>query len=298
MSSKAASTPSSAPATSSERMPGVSIEQRAAGQLEQLAVGRRVAAARVVVADGGRGLARLAEEGVDERRLADARRPEHDRGPARSPGAAAGRSRWSPVSAESTTTGTPGRDRLDGDEAAVEVVGDVRLVEHDDRGDAARPGDREVALEAAQVEVVVEAGDDEGHVDVGGDDLLVGEVAGRPPARVGGAARERRPARQDRRDDRLVLGARGGGGRLERDPVADGRVVRRGERVEAEPAGHGRRPVQAVRPADDRGLLVDGDDARRATRPASANGARCVSQAGSAEPMHQPTRFSLPVRFA
>ena len=57
---------------------------------------------------------------------------------------------------------------------------------------AARPGDREVALEAAKVEVVVEAGDDEGHVDVRGDDLLVGEVARGPPVRVGRAAGERR----------------------------------------------------------------------------------------------------------
>src|SRR6478735_2358097 len=39
-------------------------EERAARQLEQLAVGRRVAAARVRLADGGGGLPRLAEQGV------------------------------------------------------------------------------------------------------------------------------------------------------------------------------------------------------------------------------------------
>ena len=58
--------------------------------------------------------------------------------------------------------------------------------------DAARPGDRQVALEAAQVEVAVEPGDEERDVDVGGDDLLVGEVAGGPPAGIGRAAHEGR----------------------------------------------------------------------------------------------------------
>ena len=43
---------------------------------------------------------------------------------------------------------TPGRDRLDRHEPAVHVVGEVGLVEDDDRRDAAGPGDREVALDA------------------------------------------------------------------------------------------------------------------------------------------------------
>ena len=54
-------------------------QQRPAGQLEQLAMGRRMAAALVALADLAGGLALLAEERVDERRLADARRSE-DRG--------------------------------------------------------------------------------------------------------------------------------------------------------------------------------------------------------------------------
>ena len=147
-----------------------------------------------------------------------------------------------------------------GHEPLLEVAGDVGLVEDDDRGDAARPGDGEVALEAAQVEVAVEAGDQERDVDVGRDDLLVGEVAGGPPAGVGGAAHEGRPAREDRGDHGGVVGAGPGVGRLERDPVPDGREVGRGERVEAEPPGHDGGPVTGDVAADDRGLLVHGDD--------------------------------------
>ena len=59
--------------------PGRVDEQRSAGQLEQLAMGRRVAAARVRSADLGRRLAVLAEQRVDERRLADAGRAEDRR---------------------------------------------------------------------------------------------------------------------------------------------------------------------------------------------------------------------------
>ena len=83
-------------------------EHGPARQLEQLAMGGRVSAAGVVVADLARRLALLAEERVDERGLADARRPEHDRGLARPARYGARSSRWSPVRAESVTIGTPG----------------------------------------------------------------------------------------------------------------------------------------------------------------------------------------------
>jgi hypothetical protein len=72
------------------------------------------------------------------------------------------------------------RDRVDGHQPPVHVVGQVGLVEDDDRADLARPGHREVALDAAQVEVVVEAGDEQGHVDVGGHDLLIVEPRAAP----------------------------------------------------------------------------------------------------------------------
>ena len=138
-------------------------------------MGRGVAAARVVLADGGGGLPLLAEQRVDERRLADARRAQHDRGVAR---VQVRRERVEAVAGQrGQDHDRDGRgDRLDREAAAVEVGRDVGLVEDDDRPDAARPGHREVALEPAQVEVAVEAGDEERHVDVGREDLLVGEV--------------------------------------------------------------------------------------------------------------------------
>ncbi len=222
MSSNAVSTPSSAPATSSERMPGRVDEQRAAGQREQLAVGRRVAAAGVVVADLGGGLALLAEERVDERGLADARRAEDDRrrpGPrygARSRDVVAGQRRQHDDRARRarrlvTATSRPSRSRARS-----------ALLSTIDRGHAARPGDGQVALEAAQVEVAVEPGDEERDVDVRGDDLLVGEVAGGPPAGVGGAPDEGRATRQDRRDDGRVVGGGGAavGSRATQSPTA------------------------------------------------------------------------------
>ena len=49
----------------------------------------------------------------------------------------------------------------------------------------------------------------------------------------------------------------------ERHPVADRRIVGRGEGVEPEPARHDSRAVEAVGSADDRRLLVDGDDTGR-----------------------------------
>ena len=56
-------------------------------------------------------------------------------------------------------------------------------------------GDEQVALDAPRVEVAVEPGDEEHDVDVGGDDLLLGAVAG-------GAAREAARPRQHRPDPR------------------------------------------------------------------------------------------------
>ena len=158
-------------------------------------------------------------------------------------------------------------DRFDREQSIVEVDGDVGFVEDDDRTHAARPGDREVPLEAAEVEVVIEPGDQERHVDVGGQDLLVDEVARRPPARIGRAADERGPPGEHGGDDGGLV--RAGRGRIagERHPVPDRRVVRGRERLKPEPAGHDRRtvrrPADTVGLSDDRGLPVDGDHAGR-----------------------------------
>ena len=79
MSAKAGSMPSAAPSDAERADPGRVDEERTARQADELAVGGRVAAAGVVLADRGRPLALLAQQRVDERRLADARRAEHDR---------------------------------------------------------------------------------------------------------------------------------------------------------------------------------------------------------------------------
>ena len=72
----------------------------------------------------------------------------------------------------------------------------------------------QVALDAARIEVVVEAGDEEHDVDVGGDDLLLGGIAG-------GAAREPAEARQHGADARVAAGCAA----LEHHPVADRREI-------------------------------------------------------------------------
>ena len=202
MSSNAASTPSSAPATSSARMPGVSMSSAPPGSSNS---SRWVVVWRPresILADRRGGLALLAEERV--RRASTCRRPTSPGRPRSGPGRGTARGRRADRRSarrarrsaragaiDSTSRRRPSRS-----------IGDVRLVEDDDRPHAARPGDREVALEPAQVEVVVEAGDQERDVDVGGEDLLVGEVACRPPARVGRTANERRSAGKDGGDRR------------------------------------------------------------------------------------------------
>ena len=166
-------------------------EQRACRQADELAMGRRVPAARVVLANGARALAVVAQERVDERRLADARRAEDDRRPAGRQVVAG--QRGDAVAGEGgdrsgpRRPGRPPRRRP----AGPRDRRDIGLVEDDDGCRATGPRDREVALEAAEVEVAVEPGDDERHVDVGGQDLLVGEPAAGPPTGAGIAARTR-----------------------------------------------------------------------------------------------------------
>ena len=161
-----------------------------------------------------------------------------------------------PVQAETGSAGDAGRDRVDRDQPAVDVVGEVRLVQDHDRGDPARPGHREVALDPAQVEVVVEPGHQQRDLDVRGHDLLVVE-SGATARPVGGQPLEDAATGQDRGDDALAV---------ERDPVADGRVVGGREGLEAERSRDRGRPV-AVRIADDRGLPMDGHDPGRPSTP-------------------------------
>ena len=75
MSANAPPVPSHRPAS---RIPGVSISSAPLGQRQQLARHRRVAAAPVARAHGADRLALVAQQRVDERRLARARRTEQD----------------------------------------------------------------------------------------------------------------------------------------------------------------------------------------------------------------------------
>ena len=136
---------------------GVSMSSAPAGQPDELAVGGRMAAARVVVADVA---GRWRSSPSSALTSVDLPTPDEPSTTAVRPGAGGrrrGRRRRSPVSAEMIRDRDAGRDRLGGDAQAFEIVGHVGLVEHDDGRRAAGPRDREVALEATEVEVAVEA---------------------------------------------------------------------------------------------------------------------------------------------
>ena len=152
----------------------------------------------------------VAQQGVDQRGLADAGRAQQH------PGL---RSREVGEEHVDALRGHSGRD-VDGHaegnglglgDRAVEVGREVGLVQHDDRRRAALPGGRQVALEPADAEVaLVEAHDEKCHVDVGHEHLL-GHVRERR------LARELAPARQDDVDLPVAKA----------DPVADDRKLSR-----------------------------------------------------------------------
>ena len=86
-----------------------------------------------------------------------------------------------PVQADTATVATPGAMASTADQSTVDVVGEVGLVQDDDRRHLAGPGDREVAFDPTEIEVVVEARDEQRDVDVRRHDLLV--IQARPAAR-------------------------------------------------------------------------------------------------------------------
>ena len=79
-----------------------------------------------------------------------------------------------------------------------QVGAEIGLGQQHDRLGAALARQQQIALEPPRAEVGVERHDDEHDVDVGGDDLLVGDVAG-------DLAREAAAARQHRDDRAAVL---------------------------------------------------------------------------------------------
>ena len=164
----------------------------------------------------------VAEQPVDEARLADTRRAEQSDCPAaREPSA-------QPVHALAGEVRD--RDERDAQRHGLEleqlrrdVLVEIDLRHDDDGVGPALPGGRQVPLETPRVQVVAERGDDEDGVDVRRDDLLLrGPDAG---------ARERRPARQNGVDRRAAVTVR----RSERGPVTDRRQVGGGERLVPDP---------------------------------------------------------------
>ena len=125
------------------------------------------------------------------------------------------------TSAPAAIASTRGQGRLG-------VFGQVGLGQHDDRLGAAVPGDRNVALEPAQVQVAVERRDDKDDVEVGADDLRLGAPAG-------GLPDQRAPTRQHGLDHHIA-----GLARFDGHPVTDRREGGRASaRLEAEAAADG-----------------------------------------------------------
>ena len=170
-------------------MPGVSTSQPPLGSAQQLGGDGGVPAAVVPGAHLGRGLHVRAEQGVDERRLADTAGPEERQRPA-----ALGER----AQLLDATAGVPaGDDHRDAERhldqlpaGRLGVVDEVGLGQHDDRLGAAVVGQHQLALEAALVRGVAERVGQEDDVDVGGQrvGLRPGALERRPPD-------ERRPAR-------------------------------------------------------------------------------------------------------
>src|ERR671923_995259 len=236
---------------------------------DQLARRRRVPPAPVTPQVAGRERL-LAEQLVDERRLADARRAEQRSGAVAlevraelvDPG---------PGHAADRVHGDADRDQLDLGDRLLDVVAEVRLREDDDGIGAALPRRREVALEPAQVEVPVEAGDDEDRVDVGGEHLLADDLE-----RL--LARERRSPRQDRLNGRtaaLGVGA-------QHDPVARDRYGAAVLGLETQPAGELTRELAGFGP-DEVGAAVLDRDASRNQAVAAVRGERGFEVGAPAE---------------
>ena len=200
------------------------------GSEDELPAGRRVPAAAVRLAHLARAQEILADQSVGDRRLADARRSEQRRRPPGGEPLAAARS--TPAPSPKPRGPAPGRQRGDlGDERAA-VVDEVRLVEDDDRRGAAVPCGHQIALDPPRIEIVVEARHEEHDVDVRGDDLLLGGIAG-------GSPREMRRPRQDGADPRVAAGAAGSS--ATQSPTAGKSARPRG--VVAQASGHARQAL-------------------------------------------------------
>ena len=62
--------------------------------------------------------------------------------------------------------------------AAGWILGQIRLVEHDDRHRARLPHQRQISFDPARAQVLCQRGHEKDRIDVGGDDLFVHRPAG------------------------------------------------------------------------------------------------------------------------
>ena len=204
--------PSSATQSCSSRMPGVSMIERPARELDQLAADRRVTAL-AVIPDLLRRQELLSGERVDERRLADSRRAQEH-------GGQAGRELLPdhleprPRLARDRDDGNASCDGLDLCHRRLGRCMEIRFRQHDHGPGAALPRQDQVALQASEAEILVHRRDEEGDVDIRCEHLLLGRLPG-------GLAGELGEARQDGRDCPGVVFRPGG----DDDPVTDDRQV-------------------------------------------------------------------------
>ncbi len=205
----------------------------------------------------------------------------------------------SPDRADSVRTSTPGATASTATRTAARSVARSALLSRT-TGCAAAPGDGEEPLETPEVEVAIEPRDEERAVDVGGQDLVGSDLA------VLAVPHQRRASRQDRGHH----GGRGVG-RDTQSPTAgrSGRAAscrRRPATVAARsPAARAtlHRPRWAAttragsRPR--RGERRErGGPASSQPRPAGAREGAGVGAGDDGAVHRQPTRLSLPVRFA
>ena len=197
------------PASSSKTelaQPGRIDQHAAARQLDELPRRRRMPAA-LVVAQSADSLRFAAEQAIHQRRLADARRADEAD---RLAGADVGAQLVDAIAGRGARAHDRHADRgaLDRLEQRRQIRLRVDLVQHDDGLGAAVPDGRDVALEPALVELAVHGRNDEEHVDVGGDDLRLGERTRRAP-------HQRRAPLEHVLNRRAILAVDDG------DPIAD-----------------------------------------------------------------------------
>ena len=220
MSANAASTAPAPPSQScSSRRPGVSITTPPPGSTisSRCVVVCRPSSSSTRVAFDRHQLA--AGEAVDERRLADAARPDQHRGRA---GRDAGAQRVAAVAGDAPRRRARGRRPPPPrrPRRAPRVVDAVGLRQHDLRRRAALPDRDEIALDAARLEIRAERADDEREVDVRRQRLRLRRQSRRLPHDraaprqhdAGAASREADPV-ADRDVDALVARAVRAGGR-------------------------------------------------------------------------------------